>query len=572
MPEDAAVSPGPAWIPLDRAALEAATNRPIAVHGAEILFGHRFRLDVANYTARLGQNKEEHFALYCDDSYPFLVRLFALLHAGKQVWIPGNNRPRTAENLLQQGCQLSGTWYGRKATLIINAGDASILEPLDLIERRLHIFTSGSTGKPKDIAKSLVQLQREVEVLEHQWGTLLGRSTAVATVSHQHIYGLLFKILWPLVAGRCFHSKIYSNPEAMLKSLNGTPAYWIASPAQLKRLDESSSWHDFSCLTVIFSSGGALPTGVAKRIERHTGIPVIEIYGSSETGGIGWRHTASETHWTPFPGIRLAKLAGRCRLASPFLPGSEPCYPDDTIELHGDGRFTLGGRLDRIVKIEEKRLSLDAMEAELNRSIRVAQSHCLLLVGRRDRIVAVVIPTEEGRVLLKQRQRNDLIRELRSHLAKQFDTVVLPRKWLFTNTLPVTAEGKIDVEMLRQLMQLDPLRFPQLLYCGFKNKHTVELELRVRSDLLYFEGHFPGQPILPGVVQLAWVERYGEIFFAIEQPFLRLELIKFKKIIGPGALLKMTLGWTATNGRLYFELYSEIDSHGSGRMVYGARE
>jgi acyl-coenzyme A synthetase/AMP-(fatty) acid ligase len=38
---------------------------------------------------------------------------------------------------------------------------------------------------------------------------------------------------------------------------------------------------------------------------------------------------------------------------------------DDGIELMPDGRFRLLGRLDRVVKIEEKRLSLPEMEARL---------------------------------------------------------------------------------------------------------------------------------------------------------------------------------------------------------------
>jgi 3-hydroxymyristoyl/3-hydroxydecanoyl-(acyl carrier protein) dehydratase len=99
----------------------------------------------------------------------------------------------------------------------------------------------------------------------------------------------------------------------------------------------------------------------------------------------------------------------------------------------------------------------------------------------------------------------------------------------------------------------------------------VTLEFRIQPELVYFQGHFPGQPILPGVAQLAWVERYGKILFAIEQPFLTMEAIKFKKIIQPKALITITLEWNAVSGKLYFELCSSTASHSSGRMVYGAR-
>ena len=52
----------------------------------------------------------QRYALFTEDAYPFAVLLFALFHAGKEVWIPGNNRPGTAQQLQQLDCQLIGDW------------------------------------------------------------------------------------------------------------------------------------------------------------------------------------------------------------------------------------------------------------------------------------------------------------------------------------------------------------------------------------------------------------------------------------------------------------------------------
>jgi 3-hydroxymyristoyl/3-hydroxydecanoyl-(acyl carrier protein) dehydratase len=71
---------------------------------------------------------------------------------------------------------------------------------------------------------------------------------------------------------------------------------------------------------------------------------------------------------------------------------------------------------------------------------------------------------------------------------------------------------------------------------------------------------------------LAWVEQFGKLFFNIALPFLRMEVIKFKKIIRPGDIIQMRLNWKADNQKLYFELSSVSDSHSSGRMVYGEQE
>ena len=559
-------------ISLAECALAGRNNdRTVAVHAGQIIDRQRFCAEVAAQAETLVEQSQQRYALYYDASYPFAVLLFALLHAGKQVWIPGNNRPATAEKLLQQGCRLLGEWPDNVG-LISEAPpvkNTCLMMPLDLQQVQLTIFTSGSSGQPKAIAKTLLQLRREVEVLERQWGAMLGLAAAAATVSHQHIYGMLFRLLWPLAAGRCFHSQMFLSPEPMLNAIGVTPAYWVASPAQLKRLDERTAWDDIARLSAIFSSGGALSAEVARQIEQRSGQQVVEIYGSSETGGIGWRRTTAGASWTPFAGISLSCGQGvNCQLHSPFLHEVSSYRLDDRIELHDDGRFTLSGRLDRIVKVEEKRLSLDELEQTLQQSDWVAQAHTLLLTDRRDLIAAVIVLTGSGKARLQQQGRAAVIRQLRTQLMQSFETVVLPRKWLFVEALPLSPQGKIDNTMLRQLLMLDSAKFPQLLFCQLEGD-KVKLELRIQPELVYFTGHFPGQPILPGVTQLAWTEQYGKLFFGIEQPFLTMEVIKFKKIIQPEALITMTLEWKADSGKLYFDLSSATESHSSGRMVYG---
>ncbi|MGR9053033.1 MAG: AMP-binding protein [Gammaproteobacteria bacterium] len=559
-------------VPLDRIVLEGNDSDAVSLHRGLSVERRHFRRDVAAAADQLRHQPHRQYALYTETAYPFAVSLFALWHAGKHVVLPGNNRPATAESLLRNGCRLSGDWPGdRDCFQDTGTGAASKLTPLDPLQTRLTLFTSGSEGDPKAIEKSLIHLQREVETLERQWGAMLGAASAAATVSHQHIYGLLFGLLWPLAAGRCFHSLLYPDPESMLKASSTAPTYWVASPAQLKRLDDLSPWSEMARLKAIFSSGGALPEAAARRIETHSGLRVVEIYGSSETGGIGWRTVPDSPYWTPFPNIELAADGnnGRCRLRSPYLPEPGSCLLDDRIELHPDGRFTLAGRLDRIVKVEEKRLSLDALERVLEQSDLVAQAHCLLLYGNRDRIAAVVAVSESGRAMLFRHGEGFVIRQLREHSMHAFEAVALPRKWLFFDALPLTAQGKLDRELVSALLRLDSAKYPQLLFCR-RADHKIELELRVRPKLRYFDGHFPERPILPGVAQLAWAEHYGKLFFPIVEPFSTLEVVKFKKIIRPGATLTMSLEWKPSTGKLYFEIHSAAEAHSSGRMVYGA--
>lgn len=64
----------------------------------------------------------------------------------------------------------------------------------------------------------------------------------------------------------------------------------------------------------------------------------------------------------------------------------------------------------------------------------------------------------------------------------------------------------------------------------------------VPADLLYFQGHFPGAPLLPGVAQLVALvlDRVHALWPELGEP-TRLGRLKFKQPIAPGEALRLTL-------------------------------
>lgn len=543
-------------------------DSPVAYHAGRYYSVRQFASAVKAWTDKLQAQPFEHYALYTEDAYPFAVLLFALLHAGKQIRIPGNNRPGTAEQLAKN-CQLLGDWHiGEPFDYCLDVADSSTLplSPLNPFDSQLVIFTSGSTGQAKPIAKCLNQFQLEIDTLEKNWGGQLGDAEALATVSHQHIYGLLFRVLWPLSAGRCFHSQAYINPELLVNAAQQGQAYWIASPAHLKRLDQASLWDGIAGLKAVFSSGGALPENAAQQIFDQSGQAVIEVYGSSETGGIAWRR--QDKAWTLFSGMSLSNIDGSWLLHSPYLQAEQGFQLDDQITLHDDGCFILHGRSDRIVKVEEKRLSLVELEQRLMAEPWIEDAHVLVVTNHRDVVAAVVALSQQGLEQLAIQGRNRLIRQLRKALEPWFEPVLLPRKWLFVNVMPLTSQGKIEQHLLKILLDFDNRKLPQVLNLEM-NTDGIRLGLKVPKDLLYFPDHFAGYPILPGVVQLAWVEHFGKLFFVIDKPFSQMEVVKFTQVIQPGDQLTLTLDWNPATGKLYFNFSSERGAHSSGRMVYG---
>jgi len=546
---------------------ESQTDTAMAFHAGEYYSQAQFANAVKFWVNKLQAQPYRRFALYTEDAYPFAVLLFALLHADKQVWIPGNNLPGTAQQL-SDDCQLLGNWESG------NPGDYGLhntecselsLAPLNPFVNQMVIFTSGSTGRAKPIAKCLNQFQLEVSALENKWGRQLGAAEALATVSHQHIYGLLFRILWPLYAGRCFHSMASLNPEALVNMAGSGTAYWVASPAHLKRLDQQTPWQGLAGLQAIFSSGSPLPAAAAKQIVNLSGKEVIEIYGSSETGGIAWRQHNSI--WILFPGLAFNSAEGGWRLSSPYLPDHADIRLDDQISLLDEERFIMHGRSDRIVKIEEKRLSLTALEQRLLALSWIEQAHALAISKNRDLVAVVIVLSAQGFHYMASQGRGQLLRRLRKALEPWFESVVLPRKWLFVNTLPITTLGKIDQLLLINLLDFHNRKLPQLLNLVI-SRHDAQLDIKVSADLVYFPDHFVGNPVLPGVVQLAWVEHFGKLLFAIDKPFLQMEVVKFIKIIQPGVELTLSMSWDAISGKLHFKFSAGQEVYSSGRMIH----
>jgi len=84
-----------------------------------------------------------------------------------------------------------------------------------------------------------------------------------------------------------------------------------------------------------------------------------------------------------------------------------------------------------------------------------------------------------------------------------------------------------------------------------------------------FQGHFPGDPVLPGVVQVDWAIRFGARAFGVQGTFLGLDRVKFLQAIRPGETVLLALAAPAP-GRLDFQYTAGGDLKSSGSVRFGA--
>jgi len=382
-----------------------------------------FRRQVAGLSRSLQGRSSA--ALACKDSAAFTIGLFALMHAGAEVVLPPNCQPATLaglDNILDDEAVWAAT------------PEDTALAPIGP-EASVSFFTSGSTGEPKRIRRSLEMLEREAVTLDQRWGDMLESSPVLAMVSHQHLFGLTFKILWPLAAGRAFDARTHEVWESLISALPER-AILVSSPAHLSRLGGIAPLPGNKRLAAIFSAGAPLPLEASQAAETILRRRPTEIFGSTETGAIASRQ--HDQDWSLLPGHRLLDHPeGKLRLHSPY--DGQTVETADLIELR-DGGFCFLGRADRIAKIAGKRVGLAEVERSLISLPWVETAATVVLAG--DRLGAVAVLSVSGQAQLAELGAFRFSRHLRRELASGLDTAAIPKLWRFVPELPNHPLGK----------------------------------------------------------------------------------------------------------------------------------
>lgn len=100
--------------------------------------------------------------------------------------------------------------------------------------------------------------------------------------------------------------------------------------------------------------------------------------------------------------------------------------------------------------------------------------------------------------------------------------------------------------------------------------HTAtgaEIDLVVPHDLRYLRGHFPGAPIVPGVVQIKWAMALARKLLPVGGAFAGMKAVKFLEVMQPGAAATLKLDYSAANGELRFSFESSGRRYSNGRLL-----
>ena len=406
----------------------------------------------AGVRARLLELDGERWAVNLNDTYSFTAALLGCFAAGRTpVLAPAPMLGSAAELLSLDGViepESAATQAPQRLVWQqlepIPAAPLGAIDPL----ASLVLFTSGSTGVPKEVGRRVRNLEAELTALETLWGEGLRGCRVFSTVSHRHVYGLLFRVLWPLLERRPFATFDLEYPEQMIGAVGAGNAL-VSSPALLKRVAHlppgSGEWR------AIFSSGGVLAGEAVTDATRVLGVCPTQILGSTETSGVGWRSQAPG--FRTLPGVEARIAADDSLEVRSEFSGAVDWVPlGDRVRFNDDGSFELLGRADHVAKIEDKRVSLTEIERCLLEHAWVKDAAAVALEERaRQYVGAVVELNDAGRAALKERGRGAVTAALKVAVRGRIDPVAVPRAFRFPDVLPVDAQSKRQVARLKEL-------------------------------------------------------------------------------------------------------------------------
>lgn len=392
-----------------------------------------------------------HMLNLCNDRYRFSVGLAAAIIASKISLLPSTHTPETIRQMQAfapdvfcltdiDNCDVALPLFPYPKRFPAPSSDRPV--PLIPVAQCIAVvFTSGSTGAPLPHPKTWGALVASVQAEVTRLAWAAGRPcNLLGTVPPQHMYGFESTVLMAWQSGNALSQARPFYPADICAALAALPAprMLVSSPMHLRALLDAEL--PIPELVGVLSATAPLDSALAQRIETHCAAPLMEIYGSTETGLIATRRPALTPYWHLLPGIYWAIDGDRLRACGGHIETQTAM--SDKIEPLDATHFLLHGRIADMINIAGKRHSLASLNYLLTTLPGVVDGAFFMPDDAGTQVTrlaaAVVAPTLDAA---------SLIAALRKHL----DPVFLPRPVLFVDALPRNATGKLPRAALQAL-------------------------------------------------------------------------------------------------------------------------
>ena len=432
-----------------------SSKQPIAYRSGIAIPAEQYLADVARCAKELPPS--QFVFLACQDRYAFAVGFGAAMVRQQSCLLPSTHTVELIEGLAhahqglycltdEPNCsvQLKQTYMGDWLQQPVSGA----LKEVPLISAdhvAAYVFTSGSTGLSVAHKKTWGRLVVNVKSEGERLGIVAGSNyTIVGTVPPQHMYGFESTVLIAFQNKCAFEASKPFYPADIERVLINTPRprALVTTPFHLRAF--ISEVEKTIPMNLLVCATAPLSVDLAIQAERKTGAPLLEIYGSTETGQLATRRTSETAEWTTFEGIEVHQDRGKSYASGNQVEGVVEI--NDVLELKGAREFLLHGRTADMVNVAGKSTTLNYLNHQLL-SIPGVEDGAFFVsknetegVGSTARLAAVVVT--------QQHTVDSLQMALRRKIAPAF----LPRPLKLVSSLPRNATGKLPREALLELI------------------------------------------------------------------------------------------------------------------------
>lgn len=412
----------------------------------------QFLNDVSQLTAQLLPG--HHILNVCHDRYHFSVGLAAAITTGRVSLLPATQTPEMATQLKTYAPDVFCLTDSETCTLDlpqlqyparIEASNSLLAVPKINVDQLVAtVFTSGSTGTPLPHNKTWGALVQCVKTEAKRVGLfdVSAPTTMIATVPPQHMYGFESSILMAWQSGHVISSTHPFFPSDVCQAIVDAPRprMLISTPVHLQALIDTAL--PIPETIGVISATAPLSSELAASVETNCHAPLIEIYGSTETGQIASRHTTKTAEWQLFDHVQLKEIEGQVYAEGGHLSCATKI--NDKIEMVSASHFLLHGRLTDMINIAGKRHSLASLNHQLTNIPGVIDGSFFMPDDNKDahitRLAAFVVCSADVDA-----------KYIQNALRKQLDPVFMPRPLLFVDKLPRNSTGKLPRSLLQAL-------------------------------------------------------------------------------------------------------------------------
>ena len=447
-----------------------------------------------------------------DNNFAFIINFFAAIFSNKNIYLLTES---------QKINDFKDDYYIADNNISDSVCNYSFSK-VDTNKTIINFFTSGSTKESQNIKKTLANLIEEgLDVTEAL--NLANKELVIkSSTTFCHLFGMTFGLIFPLCNRYLIDTERVLYPE----NLDTKNCFFVSSPAFLNAIKKHSLPFNVNPIYII-AAGAKLEDDTFGYFEKKAS--VIEIYGSTETGVIAYRKNSCEKNLTIFPNVKIEN--GEV-ITSKYIYENKSIITDN-IEII-DNQISVIGRKDRIVKIYDKRVSLESIENVINNTEIVDRSYCFEFENK---LACICSLNESGKNLLFTRGINELKKHLKNILRNYTD--VVPQKWCFNNCIPTTQTGKIDKAFINKIFATN-FSFPVILD-SISSENEIKYKIFFNKGCNFYNGHFPDFPITPGVVQLYIASELANHCFKINTIAGQIKKIKFSNIIHPDTIIELSL-------------------------------